>query len=226
MLTYIVFITDLLLATFMAEENEQTPSRRLITKGRLESLSDLIFGLALSIGALTLIGTTPKNFGSLLVSIAYFAFTFLILISVWRSYTGTMTNLKKVTPQVINLNTVLLFLVSIEPFLFNEFNATNIGTQNVSLLYALDLGGLFAIQSFLSSSVLVELSGPCELSEDFTHSRNMQAVAAAFFFISALPFFWTLAIPLSSSSSLPARFILWIIPLLLHPVERLFSLSR
>jgi uncharacterized membrane protein len=206
----------------VAEENEQAPRRRIITKGRLESLSDLIFGLALSIGALTLIGTAPKNFSSLLLSLVYFAFSFLILISVWRSYTGTMTNLQKVTSQVINLNLVLLFLVSIEPFLFNEFNAANIGTQNISLLYALDLGGLFAIQAFFSNSVLLELSGPCELQADFTHTRNGQAIAAACFFISALPFFWTIAIPLGSSSDLPVRFILWIIPLMLHPIERFF----
>ena len=204
----------------MVEEKEQAPRRRIITKGRLESLSDLIFGLALSIGALTLIGSAPKSFSGLLLSIGYFAFSFLILISVWRSYTSTMTNLQKVTPQVINLNSVLLFLVSIEPFLFNEFNATSIGTQNVSLLYALDLGGLFAIQAFLSNSVLAELSGSCELREDFVHSRNQQVIAAGFFIISALPFFWTLAIPLGNSSNFPVRFILWIIPLLLHPFER------
>jgi len=206
----------------LAEEKEQAPRRRTITKGRLESLSDLIFGLALSIGALTLIGTAPRNFNSLLLSLAYFAFTFLILISVWRSYTSTMTNLQKVTPQVINLNAVLLFLVSIEPFLFNEFNSTSIGAQNVSLLYALDLGGLFAIQAFLSNNVLLELNGPCELQADFTHTRNFQTIAAAFFFISALPFFWTLAIPLGNSSTLPVRFILWIIPLMLHSLERFF----
>lgn len=206
----------------MVEEKEQAPRRRIITKGRLESLSDLIFGLALSIGALTLIGSAPKSFGGLLLSLGYFAFSFLILISVWRSYTSTMTNLQKVTPQVINLNSVLLFLVSIEPFLFNEFNATNIGTQNVSLLYALDLGGLFAIQAFLSNSVLAEISGPSELREDFTHSRNQQVIAAGCFIISALPIFWTLAIPLGNSSNFPVRFILWIIPLLLRPFERIF----
>ena len=206
----------------MAEEKELAPKRRTITKGRLESLSDLIFGLALSIGALTLIGTAPKNFNGLLLSLGYFAFTFLILISVWRSYTSTMTNLQKVTPQVINLNAVLLFLVSIEPFLFNEFNSSSIGAQNVSLLYALDLGGLFAIQAFLSNSVLVELSGPCELQADFTRARNSQTIAAVSFFVSALPFFWTLAIPFGNFLTLPVRFILWIIPLMLHGFERLF----
>jgi len=206
----------------MAGENEQAPRRRLITKGRLESLSDLIFGLALSIGALALIGTAPKNFNSLVLSIGYFAFTFLILISVWRSYTSTMSNLRTVTPTVINLNSVLLFLVSIEPFLFNELNTANIGAQNVSMIYALDLGGLFAIQSFLSASVLAEISSPCELREDFTHSRNAQAVASVFFFVSALPFFWILAIPVGSAS-LQLRFVLWIIPLFMHPIERLFE---
>ena len=47
----------------MAEVKEQaTP------KSRIESLSDLIFGLALSIGALTLIGQQPSGFQPLVLS--------------------------------------------------------------------------------------------------------------------------------------------------------------
>lgn len=206
----------------MTEEKDEAPRRRLITKGRLESLSDLIFGLALSIGAITLIGTAPKSFNNLLLSIAYFAFSFLILIGVWRSYTSTMSNLRKVTPRLINLNLMLLFLVCLEPYLFNEFNSANISIQNISMLYALDLGGLFAIQSFLSNCVIAELSSPSELRYDFIHSRNAQAVAAAFFFVSTLPFFWVLAVPIGAAT-LPSRFILWMIPLFLHPIEELFE---
>ena len=72
----------------MAEEKE-----RSTPKSRIESLSDLIFGLALSIGALTLIGQPPSNISTAFF-LAYFAFSFLILISVWYSYTQTMSNLR------------------------------------------------------------------------------------------------------------------------------------
>jgi len=89
-------------------------------KTRIESLSDLIFGLALSIGALTLIGQPPSDFQALVLSIAFYAFSFLILISVWYSYTRTMALLRVETDRLVSFNILLLFLVSIEPFLFNQ----------------------------------------------------------------------------------------------------------
>ena len=126
-------------------------------KSRIESLSDLIFGLALSIGALTLIGQAPSDFAQLLLSLLYYAFSFFILIRLWYSYTQMMSYLRIETPRSINLNMVLLFLVSIEPFLFNQLIHSNwILVQNVSIIYALDLGGLFMIQALLTQSVLAE----------------------------------------------------------------------
>lgn len=129
--------------------------------------------------------------------------------------------LHKVTPQAINLNVLLLFFVSLEPFLFNELNA-NFSVQYVSMIYALDLGGLFAVEAFLSNCVLTEINRPNELYCDFRHSRNMQTVAALFFFVSVIPFFWTLQVPLSAAAGVPVRFIMWFIPLLLHPIEHYF----
>ncbi|MGD0644409.1 MAG: TMEM175 family protein [Candidatus Bathyarchaeia archaeon] len=98
----------------MTEEKE-----RSTPKARIESLSDLIFGLALSIGALTLIGQPPSDFTALTFAIAYYGFSFLILISVWYSYTRAMSQLHFETTRTVLLNIALLFLVSIEPFLFN-----------------------------------------------------------------------------------------------------------
>jgi uncharacterized membrane protein len=73
---------------------------RTTPKSRVKSLSDLIFGLALSIGALTLIGRQPGDFGQLIQSILFDAFSFLILISVWYRYTRTMSDLQSETPRV------------------------------------------------------------------------------------------------------------------------------
>jgi uncharacterized membrane protein len=188
----------------------------------MESLSDLIFGLALSIGALTLIGTAPANFQSLLLSIVYFAFSFLILISVWRIYSSTMSDMHIETRRDVNLNIVLLFLVSIEPFLFNEMFSPSIPTQNVSILYALDIGGLFTIQAFLASSILTEKNRPGELLLHYRRVRNWHIIAALCFFISALPVFWT-SIPIGSEVNIHIRYLLWIAFLFLSLISRLFE---
>ena len=202
----------------MAEEKE-----RSTPKSRIESLSDLIFGLALSIGALTLIGQAPSTFQNLLTSLTYYAFSFLILISVWYQYTRTMANVRIETSRAVYLNILLLFLVSIEPFLFNELIISKLPTQNVSVLYALDLGGLFSILAFMSNSVL----GECKAVGTIRHyrlQRNSQFIGAAFFFVSALPFFWTWQIPLAGGIAL--RFILWIVPLFLHNIRRLLEKAK
>ena len=202
----------------VAEEKE-----RSTPKSRIETLSDLIFGLALSIGALTLIGQAPSSFQNLVESIVYYAFSFLILISVWYGYTRIMSNVRIETRREVELNILLLFLVSTEPFLFNELNSSTLPIQYVSILYALDLGGLFAIQALLANSILADKKRPEELLRRYAAMRNAQIVGAAIFFISVLPFFWSLAIPITSKSSIPLRFILWIAPLFMRFIRRIWE---
>jgi uncharacterized membrane protein len=98
----------------------QTPTQAR-PRPRIESLSDLIFGLALSIGALTLISNVNSftTASQLLGAISDFAFSFLILIGIWMRYTRIMSVLPLENRWTVSLNTALLFFVSIEPFLFN-----------------------------------------------------------------------------------------------------------
>jgi uncharacterized membrane protein len=188
----------------------QTNSR---TRHRIESLSDLIFGLALSIGALTLIGQQPKDFASLLTSVIYYAFSFLILITIWHSYTHTMSLMPSETTKLLNLNILLLFLVSIEPYLFNQLfsSISDSMRENVSIVYAFDLGILFLIQTFFANSLITEkketLTKPT--LEEFKFRRNIQLLSAVIFFVSVLPVFWSWQIKETGTNYLPVRFILW-----------------
>src|SRR5271169_1055334 len=152
----------------MAEGKE-----RSTPKFRIESLSDLIFGLALSIGALTLIGQPPADFTALVLAILYYGFSFLILIRVWYSYTQIMSDLRVETRRGVFTNVGLLFLVSIEPFLFNQLlTSTKIPAEYLSILFALDLGGLFAIQAFMANSILADKSRPTHLINHYQLLRN------------------------------------------------------
>ena len=199
----------------MAEEKE-----RSTPKSRIESLSDLIFGLALSIGALTLIGRPPCDFPQLILDLLYFAFSFLILISVWYSYTHTMSQLRVETPWLIDLNILLLFLVSVEPFLFNQLNSAF--EEGVSVVYALDLGGLFVIQALLAHSVLTDknTTRSDEIIQSYTIRRNTLLLGAAIFFISVLPFFWSWVVVIDGVLTINLRIILWLIPLFMPTIRR------
>ncbi len=168
----------------MAEESKGAP-----TRPRIEILSDLIFGLALSIGALSLIGQQPSGFQQLVLSIVYYGFSFLILVSIWRLYTRTMSLLPNETNSLINLNLFLLFLVSIEPYLFNQLiNAHTLALAlNVSTLYALDIGGLFSVLTVFTNSLIGEnKKGLSEqLLREYKYRRNTQLIVAVIFFVSA-----------------------------------------
>jgi uncharacterized membrane protein len=202
----------------MAEPKEHSPP-----KSRIESLSDLIFGLALSIGALTLIGKPPGDFGQMVQSILFYAFSFLILISVWHGYTRTMSELRVETPTRININILLLFLVSIEPFLFNELTqpASSL-VENVSILYALDLGALFVIQAFFANAVLADKNKPEELLRTYRFRRVTLLISSILFFISAVPIFWVWTMHVNGVT-IPLRVILWLIPLFLPSIRRLME---
>jgi uncharacterized membrane protein len=95
---------------------------------RIQSLSDLVFGLALSIGAFALVSSPPATDSGLYRDIATFSFNFVILISLWIRYTRIMSALPIETKKIVLLNTILLFTVSIEPFLFNILRLSNSST--------------------------------------------------------------------------------------------------
>jgi uncharacterized membrane protein len=203
----------------LAQEVGVTPHKR-----RIESLSDLIFGLALSIGALTLIGQPPSDFQALLLSIIFYAFSFTILISVWYSYTRTMGFLHVETDRLVILNILLLFLVSIEPFLFNQLiNSTMSFAENASIVYAFDLGGLFAIQTLFANSILSDKNKPEQVIRDFRLRRNTLLIGMALFFISVLPIFWTWTIQVNNNFGIPIRFILWILTLFMPLIRRFWE---
>jgi len=93
---------------------EQSPRIKL----RIESLSDLVFGLALSIGSVVLISRSASSITDIEFNVLYFGFSFLIIVVTWLGYSRTMAVLPSETPNALFLNLLLLFLVAIEPYLF------------------------------------------------------------------------------------------------------------
>src|SRR2546428_2370002 len=120
------------------------------SKSRIESFSDIVFGLALSIGALSLIGRPVSDAEAVTADLVAFGYSFLILTTVWLRYTSVATTLPIERPVALRLNLIMLLLVAIEPYLFNlVFASPGVPTapfsQFVSALFGLDLGGLFSI---------------------------------------------------------------------------------
>ncbi len=200
-----------------------------VPKTRIESLTDLIFGLALSIGSVSLLSKPPSSPADVITDLAGFGFSFLILISIWIRYTNIMSVLPVETSGTMYLNVVLLFLVSIEPYLLSLLLIGSFQVSGVAVLilvseaYALDLAGLTSIMGLLAHQLTIEerkLVKP-ELMSQYRRTRNVQFLAAFLFAVSALPPFWSWEI-----LGTRARFLFWYATLVVLWMSRLSSKSR
>jgi uncharacterized membrane protein len=159
-----------------------------------------------------------------MVDIAGFAFSYLILISIWLRYTSIMAVLPVETGGVMTLNLVMLFLVSIEPYLLGLLISGSVQTSRVGVLsfaseaYALDVAGLTLIMGLFARELTDERRGLTEpeLAKHYRFIRNTQYIGAACFAITALPPFWSLQI-----LGTPARFAVWYAILAFQWITRL-----
>jgi uncharacterized membrane protein len=168
------------------------------TKLRIENLSDLVFGLALSIGSIILISKLPLSPGDLISSIGLFGFSFLIVISIWTGYTRTMAVLPTEVRGAFLLNIALLFCVAIEPYLFYvlQLESTLGFLDFASSVYAVDVGAMMFILAGLIYLVLreektgVSKGLPQSLLTRLRSIRTAEVSTGAIFLVSALPFVW------------------------------------
>jgi len=185
-------------------------------KPRLESLTDLIFGLALSIGALALLNNKPATTSDLVFGVALFGFSFLILISIWLRYTETMSVLPIETSITRRLNILLLFLVALEPYLFNLIGGPSPLSQGTaSAAYAIDIGSIFAILATFNNVLTSEgrVLVPPDLVRKYRVARNLEIAVVLIFWISIIPQFYTLDLSIGPYST-SIRYILWLSTLL------------
>ena len=188
------------------------PQAHAPPKPVVETLSSMIFGLALSVGAITLVGnvgsiTTTQD---LMGKISVFGFSFLILISVWIRYSKIMSLLPLENRLMILFYITLLFTVSLEPFLLNVLQLGYSGIKDVaSQLYAVDLGVMMLIMggfTFVLANEERDLIPKSSIRE-FKIQTFTFFLAGALFFLSTSEIFWT-----PGPYGLYWRFYLWIGP--------------
>ena len=198
----------------------RTESVSAIVEGEKEA-AKFIFGLAVAIGTISLITRLPARPFGIIIDIAEFGFSFLILISVWLGYWNIMSLLPLDDNTIVILNVALLFLVSIEPYLFYlnitfDLLSHEVLLDSASILYALDMAGLVSIIALFTNELAREESGlvPKEALAKYKRVRNTLLVSAALFLVTILPIFWSIKL-----FGLPIRFYFWFIPLILSSIR-------
>ena len=183
----------------------------------------MLFGLAIGISAIPLLLRVPLAPFGIVIDVSEFGFSFLILISVWLVYWNIMSVLPLEDRTVVALNVGLLFLVSIEPYLFYlnitfDLVAHEALLYASSVLYALDMTGLMLILALFAQELAREERSlvPKKSLAQYERLRDVFLVSAVLFAITILPAFWVIKL-----LGQPMRFYFWSIPLIISTVRSL-----
>ncbi len=204
----------------MSTQEGERPRRR--PRPRLESLSDLIYGLSLSIGAISLVLTNAQSstVSDINRNVLEFLFVFLLLITSWIIYTSDMSVLPIETRLVTFLNVVLLILVAIFPYLFDQvvstFNPDSV-QEYASILFTIDLAGTLVIMATFAHIIASEeehlVDG--EVMIRFRTARNRMSVLTVVVLLSlAAPWDWLFM-------GVHVRLFIWYIPIVSFWVFRM-----
>ncbi len=204
----------------MSTQEGDRPRRR--PRPRLESLSDLIYGLSLSIGAISLVLTNAQSstVSDINRNVLEFLFVFLLLITSWIIYTSDMSVLPIETRLVTFLNVVLLILVAIFPYLFDQvvstFNPDSV-QEYASILFTADLAGTLVIMASFAHIIAREeehlVDG--EIMIRFRTARNRMSVLTVVVLLSlAAPWDWLFL-------GVHVRLLIWYVPIVSFWVNRM-----
>ena len=194
---------------------------------RIEALSDLVFGLSLSLASISLIVSPPSSPSEINNHILAFVFAFILLITAWINYTSSMSVLPLETRTVTVLNVIMLMSVALVPFLLNIIELPNPSLAPVenlvirdyaSTLFAVNLSALLAILGLFSHILAREeasLVAP-DLVARYRTTRNLTLILAAFMLLTAAPIFGTYMI-----LGYPIRLYVWYVPIIVHWISRL-----
>lgn len=204
------------------DEGFPANAREAVPRPRIQTLSDVIFGLALSISVIPLLSGNPTSLSDLAGSMLGFGWAFVILALVWVRYSRIMSVLPMETGRMVGANLALLFFVSIEPYLYNLINSsfvssTTLDPGTATSLYAADMSAIFVVTAYLIGELTKEERRliPRRLLRSYRLQAYGSLVAAALFLVSIIPIFWTLDV-----QGLHIRFVLWMGPFFVMIVRR------
>ncbi|OLB45273.1 hypothetical protein E6H26_06445 [Candidatus Bathyarchaeota archaeon] len=178
--------------------------------------------MSLSIGAISLVLTNAQSstVSDINRNVLEFLFVFLLLITSWIIYTSDMSVLPIETRLVTFLNVVLLILVAIFPYLFDQvvstFNPDSV-QEYASILFTADLAGTLVIMATFAHIIAREeehlVDG--EIMIRFRTARNRMSVLTVVVLLSlATPWDWLFL-------GVHVRLLVWYVPIVSFWVNRM-----
>jgi uncharacterized membrane protein len=180
--------------------------------GRLEkfkSITTEVFALTLGLGAFSLSIIPRTSMVEVAQAVGAFAIAFFYISMIWIIHSRFFERYPLYDDVFLALNFVVLFLVAISPFLMQGFSMSSDFADAMSILYALDIMGVYAILGVLHHRYIGQNKDRLkdEESREVKMDRNMQFIISAWFLISAL-------IPMQY------RFVFWVLLAPVPPIYR------
>lgn len=178
--------------------------------------------MSLSIGAISLVisNGAGSSVSDINRNILEFLFVFLILITSWIIYTSDMSVLPVETRLVTFLNIVLLVLVAIIPYLFDQVvSSVNSGSVQdyASILFTVDYAGTLTVMAVFAHIIALEESQLVdgEIMVRFRRARNVLAFLTVVVAVSlAAPWDWLLF-------GVRLRLLVWYVPIVMFWFNRM-----
>ena len=195
---------------------------------RIETLSDLVFGLALSIGSIALVQHIPQAPADLVNDVTTFGFSFLVIVGIWLGYSRIVSVLPVETSGALFLNLALLFCVALEPFLYYVLQTAPVGFLEFSSeAYGLDTGAMMGLLSGMMYLVVRQEAHAdvhrlhANVVKRFRMSMIAQGIGAALFLASVSDIFW-IKVPVEGY----LRFLMWYFALAIFLASRVLEEGR
>jgi uncharacterized membrane protein len=176
---------------------------------KFKSITTEVFALTLGLGAFSL-SIIPKNsLMEVAQAVGFFGIAFFYIAIIWIINSRFFEQYPLYDNIFLGLNFVILFLVAISPFLMQVFSMSTGLTNPMSILYTLDITGIFAILGVLHHRFLQQNINSLKEKEtrEVKMDRNMQFIISAWFLISAI-------------MPLPYRFVFWMLLAPIPPIYR------
>jgi uncharacterized membrane protein len=171
---------------------------------KFKSITTEIFALTLGLGAFSLSIIPRNNIMEVAQAVGVFAIAFFYIAAIWIINFRFFENYPLYDNIFIALNFVILFLVAISPFLMQGFSMAPDFSDQMSILFALDIMAIFTILGVMHERYILQNKESLREKEilEVKMDRNMQFIIALWFLMSVfLPFqyrfiFWMLLAPI------------------------------
>jgi len=175
---------------------------------KFKSITTEIFALTLGLGAFSLAIIPRTSIMEVAEAVGVFAIAFFYIAIIWIINFRFFEKYPLYDNTFLALNFVILFMVAISPFLMQGFSLSSDFADQMSILYALDIMGIFAILGVLHHRYILQNKEHIkeEKTREAKMDRNMQFIISLWFLISTV-------IPIQY------RFIFW---MLLAPIPPLY----